>query len=619
MRQQSVLLAVVLLGCQVQLDESSTEQETVVLASTFDFGGQDIGTTSALHTVLVTPGAGNQNDTVTSVSASCPDFIVNATSLPATVYRVCEIITCTSRICPAPTVICQTTEIVTYSFDTYFRPTVAGAVSCVVSVRETDNTTGANNTKTITLTGTGQAPPKQIDVQPLAIGFGDVRRGSDSTQAQVTVRSLGTQALNVSSVTVSPGFVIKSGPTTGYQLPGNASQAYSLVCHPGGLGPMTGQLVVNSDDPLQSSIAVQLSCKGIDSNLDIQPSPAVLRTTRVGEPIDTTIDLTNTGGAPMNLESVTIQATGLVMTSTPMPGTMLAPTTGVAHVGVHFDASQKGDFTGTLTATYDGGQRRATQITARALATSMALTPDGDVDFGPVCAGQTKMQQFTMIANDQGSFSLKGVSDPGPPFIVSMPALPVGVQGAGANQVRFTASASPAVEGVAMAPLTLRTDIPGSASHSLNLIVQGLPVGVTATPTEIDLGSLPVNTTGLAQTAHLSNCSGSPIAFSNARIEGDDASEFTIVQAPSNPMIQPAGTASWLIVLTTHTVGPKQARFAVDFEGGTASIALLGEGLGDLPDAPGRGSYYACATGRPTALWPIALALALLLRRRRRS
>jgi MYXO-CTERM domain-containing protein len=75
----------------------------------------------------------------------------------------------------------------------------------------------------------------------------------------------------------------------------------------------------------------------------------------------------------------------------------------------------------------------------------------------------------------------------------------------------------------------------------------------------------------------------------------------------------------WLIVLQAHTVGPKQASFAVDYDGGTASIELDGEGLGDLGAGDGgRGSYYACSTGQPTALWPLAFVLGLVLRRRAR-
>jgi len=616
-RLQITFAGVALIGCQGLPDESSTDQAVLAQPASHDFGTLQTGTTSGLYQVIISPGPLNQSDTIVAVTASCPDFVINATGLPAEVYRVCEVVTCVNgAICPVQNVLCQTTDLQTYRFDTYFRPTVAGPVSCVVTV----TTSVVSNSKTLTLSGTGQAPPIHADVQPTSVAFGDVRRNTSSTQATVTVRSTGGQALTVSAVSVSPGFTIVSGQTAGVQLAPNAAAAYGVTCNPTGVGPMSGQLVVTTNDPAQQpSILVPLSCKGIDSNLDIAPSPAALATTRVGEPIDTVIDLHNTGGAVMTLESVAIIGTGITMTSVPPPNTVLAATTGVAHVGVHFEASAKGDASATLVASYDGGQSRSTEVSARALATSMALTPDGDIDFGPVCGGQSKMQEFTMIANEQGAFSLQSIGDPGGPFTIAAPALPLTVLGAGAKQVKFQVTAAPPGEGVVTAAVVVKTDIPNAADHTLNLKVQGLPPGVTATPAVIDLGSNPINTTTIGQEVHLSNCGTAPVMFTNARIEGPDALDFAIVAQPTSSMIAPTGLASWLIVLQAHTVGPKQASFAVDYDGGTASIEIDGEGLGDLgPAGGGRGSYYACSTGHPLALWPIAFVLGLVLRRRGR-
>jgi hypothetical protein len=203
--------------------------------------------------------------------------------------------------------------------------------------------------------------------------------------------------------------------------------------------------------------------------------------------------------------------------------------------------------------------------------------------------------------------------------MLSAPTLPLTVQGSGATAVGFQISAAPSAPGVATAAVVVRTDIPGRTDHSLQLGVLGLPDGVRATPDMIDLGSNPINTTTLGQEVHLSNCGTAALGFSNARIEGADALDFAIVQQPSSSTIDPAGTASWLIVLQAHSNGVKLSTFKVDYDGGTASVDLQGEGLGDLgKDGGGRASYYACSTGRSSAPWPVAIALALVLRRRAR-
>jgi hypothetical protein len=635
-RLRNALSAVVLVGCQAFAGgESSLEQDSVVLQGSLDFGTQQIGTTSAAHTITISPGPTNQNDTVKAITASCPDFVINAGGLPADVFRVCDVVskpdetpvtgqtgmtgqmsvTGPTSVTTVTTVTCPTRQIQTYTFDASFRPMVARQVSCVVTVTETDNHTGDTNDRSITLTGTGQPPPYHVDVQPASVAFGDVRRNTDSSRAVVVVTSTGGSPLTVSSVTLSAGFAVQAVPTGSVQLGPNESQSYPVVCHPTGVGAMTGQLVVASNDPVQPTVTVPLTCKGIDSNLDITPSPAVLPTTRVGEPIDATIALHNTGTASMILQSVSLAGTGITLASSPPSGMMLAATASTS-VGVHFEASDPGNASAILVATYDGGQIRSTQITARALPTSLAITPDGEVDLGPVCRLQRRTQDFSLVANDLGGFMLAGISDPGAPFTVSGPAMPVKVLGAGASQVRFSVVAMPTEVGVATAPLVLHTDIPRAKDHTLQLSVLGLPPGISATPESIDLGSNPLNTTTLGQEVHLSNCTGAPIGFSNARIEGGDALDFAIVQQPSSAMIASAGRATWLIVLQAHSVGVKQSTFKVDHDGGTASIAIVGEGLGDL--GKGRASYYACAAGRPSALWPIAIALIGVVRRRRR-
>jgi len=210
-----VLLAVISVGCQVPLDESSTEQATVSLPAGVDFGMQLIRESSTEHMITISPSAGSQDDTITGVSARCPDFTIRAPNLPARVNRVCMPVTCTGHVCQFPddgtaNGLCQTTELNTYQFGATFTPRVPGPVSCVVTVTLSNATS-----RTTTLTGTGTRPSIAADVQPAAVTFGEVRSGTDSTVATVGVHSSGSQPLDVTSVSASSGFTILSGPTTG--------------------------------------------------------------------------------------------------------------------------------------------------------------------------------------------------------------------------------------------------------------------------------------------------------------------------------------------------------------------------------------------------------------------
>jgi len=162
-RRLAVCLVVVAAACQQgEPNLSSTEEKLVTtLPSSHDFGSLQVGQTSAPFTFTIAPSGTSSNDTVSSITESCPDFAVNAPGLPAQVYRTCD--TCCpggGMICPGGPVACCIGDTQSYDFDTTFMPTVAGTVSCTVTIV----LNGGSSTKTVVLTGTGTPPPVNIVV-----------------------------------------------------------------------------------------------------------------------------------------------------------------------------------------------------------------------------------------------------------------------------------------------------------------------------------------------------------------------------------------------------------------------------------------------------------------------
>src|SRR5690606_36262979 len=133
-------------------------------------------------------------------------------------------------------------------------------------------------------------------------------------------------------------------------------------------------------------------------------------TTRVGEPVEHTITLRNSGTAAMTIQNVTLTGADLTMVAAPNAGSSLAAGAS-ATARVRFGAAASGDASGTLTVAFDGQSRQA-EVSARAVSTSMALTSDGAVAFGPVCVGQSKDQTFTVVANELGGFIVEDISMP---------------------------------------------------------------------------------------------------------------------------------------------------------------------------------------------------------------
>jgi hypothetical protein len=606
-------------ACQTAPQTSETDQEITTISTTLlDFGSPQVGTTTGNLSGYIRESthAGDYSETITGVTyngssspTACPDFTLNA-SIPGYVELDCE--TTCFVMCPVGQ-ICTPYD---YDFSANFHPSIAADESCAISFQI------ASGAKNVTLHGIGAPPPIHVTAAPGSIAFGGVRITTDSTGVNINVANSGGAAATINSASVGAGYTITAGTTGSHSLGPNANENYTVVCHPTALGAVNGTFSLSSNDPNTPLISIGMTCSGTDSALAVSPSPAVLPTLRVGETEQKTISITNMGAAATSLQAVTVS--GMTMVSAPAPGTPLAANGGATSATIEFDATVKGDVSGTMHIDYDNGKSLDTAITGKAVDTTLSLTPDGDVDFGQVCVGQTKLQMFSLVATDEGSFKLTAASTPDAPFTLTPPTLPATVQGSAANTVTFSVTAAPTDEGDATSMIALTTDIPNGTPHVINVHALGLSAGVNG-PAQVDLGGNPINETSIGQHVEISNCTAAPISITTVALSGMDAGEFAIVDQPDNSTIAPAGSATWLVVLQAHTVGLKSASFdAMTDSGTTTSVPLIGEGLGSGSGGTdggvdnGKDSYYACSTGRASSLWPIAVALGLLIRRRKR-
>ena len=612
-----ICLAMGLAACQAAT--SSTEDPVLTPAAsilqsngTSTFNNTQVGQTSNTLQFAVHTSVNNSSITINSIGYNCPDYTINAT-LPGYADRTCESSCFTGIICPVGT-ICTNDD---YYFTAVFHPSVAASTSCVVTVY-----TDTGGTPSLTLYGTGTPPPIHVTAAPGSINFGGVRVNTASTGVGVSITNSGGSTATINSVTTTGGFAV-SGNTGSHGLGAGTSEGVTVTCNPTATGGLNGTLTISSNDGSNPSIGIPLACSGIDSALAISPSPAVLPTIRAGESESQTITVTNMGAAATSIQAVTL--TGFSMVSSPPPGTMLAASGGQASVKVSYSPTDKGTVSGNLHIDYDNGKTIDTPIAAKAVNTSLSLTPDGDVDLGPICIGQTHSQDFALIAADEGAFKLTNVTmpDAAAGFTLTAPTLPANVQGSAANTVKLTLSAAPTTPGDLTSSFQLTTDIPSADPHTINLHMLGLTEGVNGPPM-VDLGGNLINQTSLGQHVQISNCTNAPVTITSVNISGTDATDFAVVDQPMDLTIMPAESISWLVVLDPHSGGDKSAQFNANFDGGTTVVPLIGEGLTDmLPPQDDAGtnksSYYACNVGSPSALFPIALALGgLLVRRRRR-
>lgn len=613
-----LLFAVV--ACVESLDLGGTEQAVTLPLQDFSFGNVQVGVASAPSTFTVRPASGAQSNQVTSITESCPDFVVTAPGLPATVSNVCT----GGSNCPSYVA-------TNYDFTAVFTPTVAAQVSCVVTV-----TIDATPT-TFTLTGRGTEPTIRFGVSPTAaIDFGQVRVGDTSSAVSVLVRNFGSgpQPMTVASVAfetdaLAKGFAVASGTTGSHVVPANGgSDPFTITCAPAATGPVTGNLRITTDDPAAPMTTLAVSCTGIASNLVFGPSsPALLagnqaqKATRVGEPTDIPITLRNTGSAPMTINGLALTGSDLAFVTRPTDGTVLGVNQST-NVVVRFAATtavEQGTI-GTLEVTHDGSQTRAINILGAALMTSMSISPDGAVDLGPVCIGNTAQTTFFVLKNNPGTFAITEVTPPAAPFLLAGELPTGGPVAVDANAVSFTASVTPTDASSLTGSFDVVTDIPNAPARTISLTALGLPAGVTPTPTTLDLGTVSVGASSPGQMLVVTNCNAGPLTLIETVITGPNQDDFEIASPPTVATLEPGTSASYVIVSTPNNPGELAATLQIRHDGGMVEVPLTGNGTGEVIDGriPEDSTYYSCSSsGGAAGLAPLLLALFGVTRRRR--
>ncbi len=126
-------------------------------------------------------------------------------------------------------------------------------------------------TFTVTATVSGAPPPAQpdIDVQPTALDFGSVTVGSTADRT-LTVRNVGNAPLTVTGMTLdNPRFTIVS-PSTPFTVNAGGQQTVTVRFAPTSVGPQSGTLRIQSNDPDEATVSVSVTGQGVGT----QPPPS---------------------------------------------------------------------------------------------------------------------------------------------------------------------------------------------------------------------------------------------------------------------------------------------------------------------------------------------------------
>jgi len=613
--------------------ESSVVQETVVFSplsdSTYDFGMVMVGSASQPKIFKLSAAGINDDDLVTAIVPrnQCGAFpLTNFTAGG----EVCGMGSATtgsgsgsgvglvlpggvSAGCPK-----------SVTFTVTFQPMAGNTQSCIYDIYTTGVGSGsANPSIPLTLTGFGISPMFAVSVSPTSQDFGPVNTGIDGPPYDFEIRNVGNQMLTVTpsiAGMAASKFVLSS--TSQFMLPPNmglaSSQILTIRCHQPVLGPNTATFHIATQDAMTSA-DVPLTCTGVSTNLNVNPTPINFGSHFIGVVGDQSVSVMNNGAAT-TVADIIVSGTDVSLLNKPNVPFLIGTGNTLPLGSVHYTAEtpQAPGTLGTLTLVMSPGPNLAYPIMGGAQSGAIGTNPAA-VDFGPVCIGRTGSVDVHAYASgpaDVQLTQLTGVATP-----VSTNFAPGMVRGNHNGELTFTTTFAPTTDsvlGATPSELAIDTNLPSASTYLLQVTGFVVPDGITATPTAVDFGTVAVDATTSGYQIVLSNCGTSgQLEVTTAEIRGVNKSSFTIVlPIPIAQTLDVGKGETFVLVMSPHTAGLQTAELVITYSGGEAHVPLTGQGDEPFTD---RKTYYACSVGNGTAAWPIGLALLALRRRRRRA
>src|SRR5207245_127198 len=259
-------------------------------ATSSAFGEQRVGTTSAAQNVTLTNNGGAP---------------LNLTSITITGAQAADFAFAAGNTCPtgASSVAPGASCIISVSFT----PAATGARAATVNI--TDDAAGSP--QSVSLAGTGIAPA--VTLAPTNLAFGTQRVSTPSPVQTVTLTNSGTAPLSIATAVLGGAnagdFALASGTTclNGATLAAGANCVLNLTFTPTAASARTATATI-TDDAAGSPQSVSLTGTGVTpptATLSATSSP--FGNQRVGTTSRAqTVTLTNSGGAPLNLTSITL-------------------------------------------------------------------------------------------------------------------------------------------------------------------------------------------------------------------------------------------------------------------------------------------------------------------------
>jgi subtilisin family serine protease/uncharacterized membrane protein len=302
-----------------------------------------------------------------------------------------------------------------------------------------------------------------IAVSADVVEFGDVFRGGTTTR-MLTVRNAGTELLEVQSATISGPFSI-SGSFPVSLEPGERLEL-PVTARGLSLGPIAGQLTIQSSDPTDPQLAVALSGTTVAAPVINAVTPRLDTVLRSGDTAMLPITVSNSGGNPLEIEVVGGLPDWLTV----------GPERGSLPPGESIDMEFAIDASGMVAGQYaasielrsnDPARPSQTVLTVLEVRDGAHLVIDpGAIDFDIVYLGHPQTRQLTLHNAGNATLNVASTSVSGTGFVLA-----TGYSGgiAPGSSATLAVRAEPTAAGAQSGTLTISSDAPDAPVVEISL------------------------------------------------------------------------------------------------------------------------------------------------------